>query len=178
MDVDLTKLPISIRRQIPMSLKSYKDVYDLEELPLSVQYLIKDYFEKTFSVKYDVVYDLKPYLSQYSDFQSVDNLTNLVVEYLKNYLLILPEAYPFDPYFGSRLKYQLQTRDINLRQTIISSEINNIIGALVDEVGVDVTVESIQIIPVSTAAETDYNVTILLKINNEQLTTVNMEFIA
>ena len=48
MDVDLTKLPIDIYRQIPLSLRSYKDVHVLEELPVAVQYLIRSYFEKIF----------------------------------------------------------------------------------------------------------------------------------
>ena len=48
MDVDLTKLPIAIRRQIPLSLRSYKDVHVFEELPVTIQYIIRDYFEKIF----------------------------------------------------------------------------------------------------------------------------------
>ncbi len=177
MDVDFTKLPISIQRQIPMSLRSYKDVHVFEELPVTVQYIIKKYFEKLLTVNYDVSYDLKPNISKYSDFESIDNLSDLVVEYLKNYLLIVPESYPWDPYFGCRLKYQIQTRDLNLRQTIISSEINNIVRVIVNDTGVDIVVEGIEIIPVSTGSSTEYNATILLKINNDQRKKINMNFI-
>jgi len=176
MDVDLTKLPIAIQRQIPLSLRSYKDIHVFEELPVVIQYIIKDYFEKQFSVNYDVSFDIKPDISKYSDFKSIDNITDLVVEYLKNYLSILPETYPFDPYFGSKLKYQVQTKDINLRQTLVSSEINNIVKVVAAEVEADIDVESVEIVPTSMGASTEYNATILLKINNDQRKKINLEF--
>jgi len=176
MDVDFSKLPASIRRQIPLSLRSYKTIHVLEELPVTIQYIIRDYLEKELSVEYDVVYDICPTISKYSDFQSYDNLTDLIVEYLKNYLLILPETYPFDPYFGSRLKYQIQTRDLNLRQSLITSEINNIVATISAEVGADIVIESVQVVPTSMGSSTEYNATILLKINNDQKKQVNMQF--
>lgn len=176
MDVDLSKLPLSIRRQIPISLRSYKDVHVFEELPVTIQYIIRNYFEKTLQVEYDVVFDIQPEISKYSDFASYDNLTDLVVEYLKNYLLILPETYPFDPYFGSKLKYQVQTRDLNLRQTFITTEINNIVKVVASEVGADIDVEKVEIVPTSTGSSTEYNASIVLKINNDQRKQINVEF--
>lgn len=176
MDVDLSKLPIDIRRQIPLSLRSYKDVHVFEELPVTIQYIIRDYSEKTLNVSYDVSFDIKPFISKYSDYQSIDNLTDLVSEYLKNYLLILPETYPFDPYFGSKLKYQVQTRDLNLRQTFINSEVNNIVAAIAADVQADITIESIEITPTSTGVSTEFAATILLKINNDQKKKINIDF--
>ena len=176
MDVDFTTLPISIQRQIPLSLRSYKDVHVFEELPVTIQYIIRDYFEKYVSVNYPVAFDIKPQISKYNDYESYDNLTDLISEYLKNYLLVLPETYPFDPYFGSRLKYQVQTRDLNLRQTLITSEINNIIKAVATEINADIDVEAVEIVPTSMGASTEYNVTILLKLNNDQKKKVNINF--
>jgi hypothetical protein len=176
MDVNLTTLPINIQRQIPLSLRSYKDVHVFEELPVTIQYIIRDYFEKYISVNYPVSFDLKPQISKYNDYVSFDNLTDLLSEYLKNYLLVLPETYPFDPYFGSRLKYQVQTRDLNLRQTLISSEINNIVKAVATEINADIDVESVEIVPISMGASTEYNATILLKLNNDQKKKVNINF--
>ena len=176
MDVDISKLPIAIRRQIPLSLRSFKDVHVFEELPVVIQYLIKDYFEKTLNVTYTTSYDLLPEISKYNDFLSVDNLTDLVTEYLKNYFMILPESYPFDPYFGSKLKYQVQTRDLNLRQTLITSEINNIVGVVANDVNADIEVENVQIIPISTGSSTEYTATILLKINKDQKKKVSIDF--
>ncbi len=176
MEVDLTTLPIAIQRQIPMSLRSYSNIHILEELPVTVQYIIRNYFEKTYSVNYDVCFDTKPDISKYNDFITIDNVTDLVVEYLKNYLVIVPESYPFDPQFGCRLKYQIQTRDINLRQTLITAEINNIVKAVSIETGSNVIVENVEIIPVSTGSSTEYNAVILLKINNDQRKKINLEF--
>jgi hypothetical protein len=177
MDVDLSTLPITIRRQIPLSLRSYKDVHVLEELPVIIQYLIRDYFEKALSINYDVSFDIQPDISKYSDFKSIDNVSDLVVEYLKNYLLILPETYPWDPYFGSKLKYQIQTRDTTLRQTLTSAEINNIVKTVSTEVGADVDVENVEIVPISMGANDEYSTTILLKINNDQRKKVNIDFV-
>jgi hypothetical protein len=176
MEVDFTKLPISIQRQIPISLRSYKNIHVFEELPIVVQYIIRNYFEKELSVSYNVSYDLKPEISKYSDFTSIDNLSDLVVEYLKNYLVILPESYPFDPEFGCRLKYQVQTKDLNLRKTLITSEINNIVNVVAAETGADVEVESAEVIPTSTGSNTEYNAVIMLKINNDQRKKINLEF--
>ena len=177
MDVDLSKLPISIRRQIPLSLRSYKNVHVFEELPVTIQYIIRNYFERTQSVTYDVSFDIKPEISKYSDFRSFDNLTDLITEYLKNYLLIVPESYPWDPYFGSKLKYQVQTRDLNLRQTLISSEINNIVKAIAADVGAKIDVLNVQLIPISTGASTEYTATINLKIN-DQKKKITMDFMS
>jgi hypothetical protein len=176
MEVDFTKLPLSIQRQIPISLRSYKNIHVFEELPVVVQYIIRNYFEKELSVTYPVSYDIKPEISKYSDFTSIDNLTDLVVEYLKNYLVIVPESYPFDPEFGCRLKYQVQTKDLNLRRTLITSEINNIVNVLAAQTGAQIDVESTEIIPISTGSSTEYNAIIMLKINNDQRKKINLEF--
>jgi len=91
--------------------------------------------------------------------------------------LVLPEAYPFDPFFGSRLKYQLQTRDLNLRQTLITTEINNIVKVIQAQVQANVVVENIQIVPTGVGGGTEYDVTILLKINDDQRKKVSVNFI-
>lgn len=176
MDVDFTKLPKAIQRQIPLSLRSFKNVHVFEELPVTIQYIIRDYFEKSLEVKYNVSYDITPAISQYNDFTSIDNISDLVVEYLKNYLLVVPGAYPFDPRFGCKLKFQIQTRDTNLRQTLISTEINNLVNVVSIETGATVIVENIEIVPTSTGASTEYNARILLKINNDQRKQINIDF--
>lgn len=177
MEVDFSKLPSDIRRKIPLSLRSYSNIHTLEELPLKIQYIIKNYFEKVSNVNYDVSFDVSPTISKYSDFKSFDNLTDLSSEYLKNYLLILPETYPFDPYFGSILRYQVQTRDVNLRKTLITAEINNIIESVSTDIDVDIDVESVEIIPTSTGASTEYSATIFLKINNDQKKRIDIDFV-
>jgi hypothetical protein len=177
MDVDLSKLPLEIRRQIPLSLRSYSDVHVFEELPVIIQFIIKDYFEKELNVNYKVSFDIKPEISKYSDFEIFDNVSDLVAEYLKNSLLILPGSYPFDPYFGSKLKYQVQTRDVNVRQMVASTEVNNIAKAVASDTGVDVNVESIEVIPISVGSYTEFSARIVLKINNDQRKKFSIDFI-
>ncbi len=176
MDVDFTKLPLSIRRQIPLSLRSYKDVHVLEDLPVVIQYLIRNYLEKNFEITYKTVFDIKPIISKYSDFETVDNISDLISDYLKNYLLILPNSYPWDPMFGCQLKYQLQTRDTNLRQTLINTEINNIVNVIAADIGAEINIEEINIIPISTGGNTEYTARVVLKINNDQHKQINMTF--
>ncbi len=176
MDVDFSKLPIEICRQIPISLRSYGNIHVLEELPVTIQYIIKKYFEKNLNISYDISFDIKPIISKYSDFKSIDNMTDLVVEYLKNYLLVVPETYPFDPYFGSKLKYQVQTRDVSLQQTLVSTEVNNIVAAISVDTGADVDVESIEVTPISMGTNTEYTATVFLKINGEQRKKINVDF--
>jgi len=176
MDVDFSKLPKSILKQIPLSLRTYKTVYVLEELPVSIQYLIKDYLKTDLLVTYKTVFDITPEISKYSDLNSIDNIIELVSIYLKNYLMITPGTYPWDPWFGCRLKQQIQTKDTNLRQTFITSEINNIVAVIASELTVSITIESINIVPTSTGAKTDYSITIKLNINNTHHKQVNMTF--
>jgi hypothetical protein len=178
MDVDLSKLPLDIRRQIPLSLRTYKSVYVFEELPVVIQFIIKDYFEKELNVNYKVSFDIKPEISKYSDFETFDNVSDLIAEYLKNNLLIVPETYPFDPRFGSRLKNQVQTRDVSVRQMFVSTEINNIVKAISMDTGVDVTIESVEIVPISMSGlATELSASILLKINNDQKKKINIDFV-
>lgn len=175
MEIDLTTLPVSVLRQIPLSIRSYQDVYELSDLPVTIQALIKGYVDSTPDITYNKVYDLTPDISEYSDFTTISDLGDLMLEYLKNYLLVLPEAYPFDPTFGCRLKYQLQTKDTSLRQTMISSEIDNIVEVLTAELGTQITIDSIQVIPVSVGAYTEYNCSIYVTINGNHKK-INMEF--
>ena len=176
MTIDLTTLPIDIFRQIPLSIRSYQDEYEMSELPVTIQALIRSYQDSTPEITYKTVYDLKPMISEYSDFKIIDNIGDLTLEYLKNYLMILPEAYPFDPEFGSRLKFQLQTRDTSLRQTIISAEIDNIVAVITAEVGSQIQINSVQVVPISTGASTEYNCTIDITINGAHKK-INMEFL-
>jgi hypothetical protein len=175
MDVDFSKLPIDIRRQIPLSLRSYNNIHIFEELPVTIQYLIKNYFEKILNVKYDVSFDIKPTISKYNDFVSFDNVTDLIVEYLKNYLSIPVGTYPFDPYFGSYLQYQVQTRDVNLRQTLVSTEINNISNNISNDMNANINIDSIEVLPISMGASTEFSTKIVLSIN-DQRKSINIEF--
>lgn len=164
--IDITTLPKDILNQLPLSIRTFKTVYEFDDLPTKIQHLIRDYQDTTPEVTYKISFDFKPEVSEYSDFKSVDNVVDLVVEYLKNYLLILPGAYPFDPVFGCKLKYHVQTKDTKLRETLIASEIDKVVMLVQDMLNVNVVVDSIKLTPISMGSHTEFNVHIDITINN------------
>ncbi len=172
--VVISKLPEEIREQIPYSIRSLRDKYLLEELPSSIQYLVKDYLTVKNKIQYGTVFDLTPSVSKYGDFTTISTVTDVVLEYLKNYLYILLLDYPFDPLFGSRLKNYLHTRDTSFRQTLITNEINNIISALSSDLNVSIDVENITIDDINRLSYSEYFIKIELKIS-EETATVNLE---
>ncbi len=175
MTIDLRTLPTNILEQIPLSIRTFQSVYTVEDLPSRIQELIKQYLDATPIVKYSNVFDFKPEISKYSDFQTINNKVDLVIEYLKNYLLVLPESYPFDPIFGCSLKYHLQTRDTNLRQTLISAEIDKVVNILSLQFNVPIIVKSVIMNPVSGTVYSEFNIKIDLQIG-EYYKSINVEF--
>ena len=166
MNIDISTLPTTVQRKIPLSIRTYKSVYNFDELPNRVQDMIKQYLESLPTITYKTVFDFKPSISKYSDFEVIDNKINLVTEYLKNYLLILPESYPFDPIFGCTLKYHLQTRDTSLRQTLVSAETDRIVDILTLQLDIPVVVKKIKMNKISTGGYDEINTIIDVEINN------------
>ena len=165
--VKISELPISIQQQIPYSVRSYKDEYDLTELPFDIRFLIEEYLKRQENVEYNFVLDAVPNGSPYGDFGVLGNAHDLVVEYLKNYFMVGPFDYPFDPAFGSSLKYQIQKLDTNVRQQIISNEVSNIVDILVHDIGIPITIKSLNIDKASTTGvESNYIVRLKILVNN------------
>jgi hypothetical protein len=168
MEVDLTKLPIRIQNQIPYSIRSKKNVYEIEKLPYNIQYLITSHLERQTNVEYDLVYDFLPMESNVQDFQSVTNYFELVSEYLKNYLTLKKGQYPFDPTFYSKLPYYIQTHDKSTQQTLISAEINRIVNLLSTDLSIPITITNFRIIPSQVSGDSmTYNVIINISVNNQ-----------
>jgi len=172
MDVIISDLPIDIQEQIPLSIRLI-DTHQLEDLPDDVQYLVLTYLQRVdIGYEYDVVYDVIPKLSSYNDLSIITNKKDLISEYLKNYFLIPTTSYPWDVTFGCRLKTYLSTKDTSLRETLISNEVNNIVGAIATDYDIDINVSSIQVLPIQ-AGITNYNdhtyykITIELEVDNE-----------
>ena len=171
--VKISELPISVQQEIPLSVRSYKDKYDLTELPFDVRFLIEQYLKREENVEYDFILDAKPNSSPYGDFEIIDNAHDLVLEYLKNYFMIGPFDYPFDPTFGSRLKFQIQKLDTSIRQSIISNEITNIVDILTQDIGISITVTDLDIQKASsTGMEIDYIINLKVLVNNIEKTLV------
>jgi len=173
--IDITTLPKTVQQQLPMSIRSFKNIYEFSDLPIRVQHIIKEYQDNLPDIVYNNAFDLIPEISEYSDFEVINNIVNLVTEYLKNYLVVLPGAYPFDPIFGCTLKYHLQTRDTELRETLIVAEVNRIINVIESLLNVSIVVNSIKSDPISMGSYTEFNVNVDLSINNVHKT-INMEF--
>jgi hypothetical protein len=167
-EVKLSELPRDIQNKIPYSIRSKKDIYELNQLPFNIQYYINDYYEKQHSVEYGVVFDTTPYQSNVEDFETITNYYDLIVEYLKNYLIISKGQYPFDPLFYSRLKKYVQTKDTSLQYTLINDEINRIINILTSDLnGVSVKLKKFEIDKSNpTGSSITYNVLIRVEINN------------
>jgi len=171
--VTISSLPLSIQNQLPMTIRTYKDEYVLSELPPQIQFLLIDYLKNTKNIKYKTVYDITPDISEYGDFDTLPTIKTTVLEYLKNYFLTLPNDYPFDPVFGSTLKLHLQTKDTQLRKTLVSAEVDSIINVLTADLGVNVKINSINIENLNKGDRVEYVISIDLSINEEN---VNITF--
>ena len=177
--IKLSSLPTEIQNQLPLSIRMI-DEHQLDQLPMDVQYLISKYLDETVANEpdYSTFYDAIPALSAYDDFQLLANKKTLISEYLKNYFLISLTSYPFDVKFGSRLQQYLQTKDVSLQHTLISNEINNIIGVIASDYNININVVSVNINPIqSGTTQHDYTyVKIKLELEiNEESTVLEVE---
>lgn len=166
--VKISQLPKEVQEQIPISIRSSGNRFYLEELPAKIQELIREYTKTVVPVKYKDVFDLKPEISKYSDFYATPSIKETVCEYLKNYFYTLPGSYPFDPLFGCKLKYHLQTKDTQLRRLLISDEVNSIVNVLSSDLGLPIIVKKITMSPISSALNTSISCTITISIPGEE----------
>ena len=165
-EVKLSSLPKHIQNKIPYSLRSKKDIYKLKNLPYNIQYYITDYLEKQVDVTYGTVFDTKPFPSNVEDFETINDYYDLVVEYLKNYLMLTKGQYPFDPLFYSKLKYYVQTKDTSTQHTLIQSELERIVGILTKDLNIPVKLKEFTINKSNpTGAAVTFNVTIRIEVN-------------
>ena len=158
MSIKLTELPRDVQQLIPYSIRTYKDDYELEELPAAIRSIIERYIDHQNTVLYSTVFDITPGLSEYGDFYTIATIKALVLEYLKNYFMVFPEDYPFDPTFGSRLKKYLHMRDTSLQQTLIATEVQNIVNVIAADLNTIIEIEDVQINPISNDSHVDYTI--------------------
>lgn len=164
--ITISSLPKEIQKQIPLSIKVFKDTYELSELPPKIQYLIKNYINNVPDTQYNLLFDFSPEFSDFGDFRTINSVVDLVIEYIKNYLIIIPGAYPFDPSFGCTLKYHLQTRDTETRKTLIAAEVSRVVDVIKSVVSAQIYVESVDIKPVSSGFSTEFDIEIHLVVND------------
>ncbi len=174
MNIELTSiikikdLPSTLLDQFPYSIRFQQSQYVLGDLPTEVQYLIKKYYEQQVrEVEYDVVYDAKFEISNYSDFGIYNTKKELVLDYFCNYLKLRIGSYPYDVNFGCALKNQLHTRDSSLRSTLISNELRLIAGVLGDDFDMNIRIMNFEVIPYQDYDKTEYILRLTVKINED-----------
>jgi len=167
--IDLTVLDKSILDKIPLSIRLSTKEIELEELPLSVQYIVRDHITIATSNIYtpDDFYDVEPNVSLYNDFVSILTKKDAVVEYLKNYFKIKKGNYPFDPEFGNNLHLNLQTRDTSLRETLISNELSNIVKLISDSFDTGIKVVEASVRPNDVGGGIEFNLYVKIKIDDD-----------
>lgn len=167
--VQISNLPKEIQYQIPLSIRSIKDIYYLDELPPKERQIIKKYLETKIDISYkDPIYDIIPRISMYSDFYTLKTIKDTISNYLTNYFQTNPGSYPFDPAFGCKLKYQLHTKDTQLRKIIISDQINEIVNIMTSDLNIPIVVKTIEINNIPTSLETQYHCKITISIPGEE----------
>lgn len=173
--VNINNLPKKIQEKIPISIRSVSDVYYLEELPPKIQELVREYIRNEVPVSYRVAFDLIPNISKYADLEVTQTTKRTIVEYLRNYFQTVPGSYPFDPSFGCKLKYHLQTKDTQLRRLLVADEINGVINALSSDLGVPITVNNISINPMSSSMNVSLMCIISISIPGESNINISVD---
>jgi len=167
LEVRLSDLPIDIQRKIPYSIRTKNDIYQIDKLPYDIQYIITKHYERQSFVNYDVSFDIVPYQSKLEDFEVINNYYDLVVEYIRNYLMITKGQYPFDPGFCSYLKYYIHTKDTNVQHTLVNNEVRRIVAIISSDLDLPVFVEHLNILKnEQEGTNVTYIVNLLVKINN------------
>jgi len=167
--IDFNILPKKILQKIPLSLRIAKDIHEFNELPNDIQYLLANYKLNTpVEINYSNVLDLKPEISIYNDIQTIQNVKELVIEYLMNHLQVLIGSYPYDVDIGSSLKYHLQTRDTTLRNTLVSNELNLIIDAITNQYKLNISIINKQYTNIQYEDRTEIQLSLTIKVDEEE----------
>jgi hypothetical protein len=171
MIINLKDLPPEIYQKIPLSLRLNSDTYDFNSLPIDIQFIIRNSFTpKNYSsqISNNKVYDFSPKMTIYNDLKGFETTKELIIEYVKNYLLIDQGSYPFDPIFGTNLKKYLQTKDTELQRVFISNELDNIIRNINSYFNSNVELVDSSIIPKAMVdGSINMYLNIKIKINDE-----------
>lgn len=171
MQVTISDLPENILKKLPLSIKSFKNIYDIDELPVPIRYLVEDYLKSDRKLTYKKVYDITPELMEIGDFKTINNLEDLILQYLKNYFMTSPDTYPFDATYSCKLKQYLHTKDVMLRQSLIMSEAKNLASSISLDLNANIDITDISVKQVIESNQNaSYNVNISIKINNRTKT--------
>jgi hypothetical protein len=167
--VDLNNLPKIILDKIPLSIRAANKKVELEELPLSIQYMINDYIivENDEIYTNPEFYDVHPEITHYNDCKILSNRKEIAKSYLFNYFSTKKGHYPFDPEFGNNLHLHLQTKDTSLRKTLISNELSDIIRLVNSSFSFNISVIESGIYSTDIGGGIEYFLNLKIKIEDE-----------
>jgi hypothetical protein len=165
MTIKLDSLPLNIYKKIPINIKTYKKEYELSELPYDIQKLVNEY-EGEKSIKYAKVYDFDPVVSEYGDLNTVSNLRELVLKYVKSYLYTLKGEYPFNGSIGSRIKTFIQKRDTTIQRLYLSEELQNMVTIFGTSVKSNIKIIDFKIHKNTSSQASEYNLSLSLSIDD------------
>lgn len=176
MIVNIKTLPISILTKLPYSIKTYKDEYDLEELPENIQYMLTEYFKnrRITSSNKALMLDCYPNISEHGDFARISSMIDLICEYVKNYFSTPKGTYPFDVTWGCDLRKYIHNMDIAIKGELISNEVYNLAKSISSDL--DVAVNLLNFRTTKTTSDgigVDYNYYIDIKVG-EDLKTIGL----
>lgn len=167
--VDLTTLDKIILDKIPLSIRLSTTSIELEELPLSVQYIIQEYVGVSVDDIYvpPDLYDVEPIASPYNDFNSNLTKKEAIKTYMKNYFQVKRGSYPFDPEFGNALHLHLQTKDTSVRESLISAELSSIVRLINQSFGESISIVSATAYPKDIGGGIEYYLSVKIKIKDD-----------
>jgi len=176
MTINLDSLPLAIYNKIPINIKTYKKEYELSELPYEIQKLINGYNEEKSVTYNEVVYDFKPDISEYGDFDIISNLRELVLNYAMSYLYTMKGDYPFNSNVGSNIKKFLQKKDTTIQRLYLTEELNNMVVSFGTSVDKSIQVNDFQVVKSSNSNLYEYNLILSLIVDGTP-TNFNTSFI-
>jgi len=174
--INLKSLPLDIYKKIPISIKTYKNEYELSELPFDIQKLLTNIIQKK-ELKYsEKVYDFTPVISEYGDFTIIKNLRALVIDYISSYFYTLLGEYPFNGSVGSNVKKMLQKKDTTIQRLYLSEELDRMVRTFSSNIDSRISVVSFTVNRSDQSGHTDYTFNVVLNIN-DTTTNISTNFI-
>ena len=67
MEISISSLPVSVQKLLPLSIRTFKDTYEIEDLPPTIRNIIEDYLQNINNIVYSSVFDTTPQVSEYGD---------------------------------------------------------------------------------------------------------------
>jgi hypothetical protein len=167
MTINLDSLPLDIYDKIPLNIKTYKKEYELSELPKDIQKLIKLFHNEEIINYKKPVYEFEPIISEFGDFNTINNLKELVLKYAMNYLYTLKGDYPFNCSIGSNVRKFIQKKDTTLQRLYLTEELSNMISSFGTSIDKSIKIQDFKVHRSTSTNTTEYNLVLSLIVDGE-----------